>query len=170
MCLVLLRKAEELPYYFADNGVTVKARDWVNIGLRADIDGKTLDWTYGDIARSPIHHEKYFIAVDLPFIKNTLNTYSDLSTQVTTKLEITNKASAAGIFLKTEIKGIENWDISNWTSMYGLFDSDKPVKSDLSYWDVSNVKDFRLAMQLESTNPNINKLGCKQSNKYVWFF
>ncbi|MDA8937654.1 BspA family leucine-rich repeat surface protein [Flavobacteriaceae bacterium] len=163
-------EGKELPYYFADNGVTVKARDWVNIGLRADIDGKTLDWTYGDIARSPIHHEKYFIAVDLPFIKNTLNTYSDLSTQVTTKLEITSEASAAGIFLKTEIKGIENWDISNWTSMYGLFNSDKPVKSDLSYWDVSNVEDFRLAMQLETTNPNINNWDVSKATNMSGFF
>ena len=159
-----------MPYYFADNGVTVKARNWVNIGLRADIDGKTLDWTYGHQAGTPIHHEKYFIAVDLHFIKNTLNTYSDLSTQVTTKLEITSEASAAGIFLKTEIKGIENWDISNWTSMNGLFNSDKPVKSDLSYWDVSNVEDFRLAMQLENTNPNINNWDVSKATNMSSFF
>ena len=163
-------EGEELPYYFADNGVTVKARDWVNIGLRADIDGKTLDWTYGDIARSPIHHEIYYTAVDLPWLKNVLNTYSDLSTLVTSKVKITSEASAAGIFLKTEIKGIENWDISNWTSMYGLFDSDKPVKSDLSYWDVSNVKDFRLAMQLETTNPNINNWDVSKATNMSGFF
>ena len=111
-----------------------------------------------------------FIAVDLPWLKNVLNTYSDLSTQVTTKLEITNEASAAGIFLKTEIKGIENWDISNWTSMYGLFNSDKPVKSDLSYWDVSNVEDFRLAMQLENTNPNINNWDVSKATNMSGFF
>ena len=99
-----------------------------------------------------------------------LNTYSDLSVLVTTKVEITNEDSAAGLFLRTEIKGMENWDVSNWTSMYGLFDSDKPVKSDLSYWKVSNVEDFRLAMQLENINPNINNWDVSKATNMSGFF
>jgi surface protein len=65
---------------------------------------------------------------------------------------------------------MENWDVSNWTSMNGLFDSDKPIKSDLSYWDVSNVEDFRLAMQLETTNPNINNWDVSKATNMSSFF
>ena len=65
---------------------------------------------------------------------------------------------------------MENWDVSNWTSMYGLFDSDKPIKSDLSYWDVSNVEDFRLVMQLETTNPNINNWDVSKATNMSGFF
>jgi surface protein len=65
---------------------------------------------------------------------------------------------------------MENWDVSNWTSMNGLFDSDKPIKSDLSYWDVSNVEDFRLGMQLENINPNINNWDVSKATNMSGFF
>jgi hypothetical protein len=149
---------KELPFYVAENGVTIKVRDWVPIGKKADLKGIVFGFNGGNGNTDLVsfNHSVYYTAVDLAWLKLVLNTYSDLSVLVTTKVEITSEDSAGGLFLRTEIKGMENWDVSNWTSMYGLFDSDKPIKSDLSYWDVSNVEDFRLAMQLENTNPNIN--------------
>jgi len=163
---------KELPFYVADNGVTIKARDWVPVGKKADLKGIVFGFNGGNGTDDAIsfNHSVYYTSVDLPWLKNVLNTYSDLSTLVTTKVEITNEDSAAGLFLRTEIKGMENWDVSNWTSMYGLFDSDKPVKSDLSYWDVSNVKDFRLAMQLENINPNINNWDVSKATNMSGFF
>ena len=163
---------KELPFYVADNGVTIKARDWVPVGKKADLKGIVFGFNGGNGTDDLIsfNHSVYYTSVDLPWLKNVLNTYSDLSTLVTTKVEITNEDSAAGLFLRTEIKGMENWDVSNWTSMYGLFDSDKPVKSDLSYWDVSNVKDFRLAMQLENINPNINNWDVSKATNMSGFF
>jgi surface protein len=65
---------------------------------------------------------------------------------------------------------MENWDVSNWTSMNGLFDSDRPIKSDLSYWDVSNVEDFRLGMQLENISPNINNWDVSKATNMSGFF
>ena len=163
---------KELPFYVADNGVTIKARDWVPVGKKADLKGIVFGFNGGNGRTDLVsfNHSVYYTSVDLPWLKNVLNTYSDLSTLVTTKVEITNEDSAAGLFLRTEIKGMENWDVSNWTSMYGLFDSDKPVKSDLSYWDVSNVKDFRLAMQLENINPNINNWDVSKATNMSGFF
>ena len=163
---------KELPFYVADNGVTIKARDWVPIGKKADLKGIVFGFNGGNGGTDLVgfNHSIYYTSVDLPWLKNVLNTYSDLSTLVTTKVEITNEASAKGLFLRTEIKGMENWDVSNWTSMYGLFDSDKPIKSDLSYWDVSNVEDFRLAMQLENINPNINNWDVSKGTNMSGFF
>ena len=162
----------ELPFYVAENGVTIKARDWVPVGIKADLKGIVAGFNgkNGGPDFISFNHSVYYTAVDLAWLKNVLNTFSDLSTLVTTKVEITNEDSAAGLFLRTEIKGMENWDVSNWTSMYGLFDSDKPIKSDLSYWDVSNVEDFRLAMQLETTNPNINNWDVSKATNMSGFF
>ena len=39
---------EELPFYVADNGVTIKARDWVTVGTTADLNGVT--YTAVDLA------------------------------------------------------------------------------------------------------------------------
>ncbi|MDA9622558.1 BspA family leucine-rich repeat surface protein [Flavobacteriaceae bacterium] len=162
----------ELPFYVAENGVTIKVRDWVPIGKKADLKGIVFGFNGGNGNTDLVsfNHSVYYTAVDLAWLKFVLNTYSDLSTLVTTKVEITNEDSAAGLFLRTEIKGMENWDVSNWTSMYGLFDSDKPIKSDLSYWDVSNVEDFRLVMQLETTNPNINNWDVSKATNMSGFF
>ena len=163
---------KELPFYVAENGVTIKARDWVTLGTTADLKGIVFGFNGGNGGTDLVsfNHSVYYTAVDLAWLKNVLNTYSDLSTLVTTKVEITNKDSAAGLFLRTEIKGMENWDVSNWISMNGLFDSDKPIKSDLSYWDVSSVEDFRLAMQLETTNPNINNWDVSKATNMSGFF
>ena len=163
---------KELPFYVDDNGVTIKAKDWVTVGTTADLKGIVFGFNGGNGGTDLVsfNHSVYYTAVDLAWLKNVLNTYSDLSKVVTTKVEITSEDSAAGLFLRTEIKGMENWDVSNWTSMYGLFDSDKPIKSDLSYWDVSNVEDFRLAMQLETTDPNINNWDVSKATNMSGFF
>ena len=162
---------KELPFYVADNGVTIKVRDWVAVGRTGNLNGLGVAEVGSEGNGGGIQFDRlYYTAVDLAYLQYTLNTYSDLSTLVTTKVEITSLDSAAGLFLRTEIKGMENWDVSNWTSMYGLFDSDKPVKSDLSYWDVSNVEDFRLAMQLETTDPNINNWDVSKATNMSGFF
>ena len=160
---------KELPFYVAENGVTIKTRDWVAVGTTAPINAQGVAYIK-NLVGAPEWDKVNYTAVDLAWLKFVLITYPDLSTLVTTKVEITNEDSAAGLFLRTEIKGMENWDVSNWTSMYGLFDSDKPIKSDLSYWDVSNVEDFRLAMQLETTDPNINNWDVRKATHMSGFF
>ena len=128
---------EELPFYVADNGVTIKARDWVTVGTTADLNGVT------------------YTAVDLPSLKEWINDGKDLSKVVTTKVEVEFSGSAA-LFFRSEIKGIEGWDVSNWNDMNGLFYGVIGVNVDLSGWDVSKVKDMALIMNLGDVNININ--------------
>ena len=128
---------EELPFYVADNGVTIKARDWVTVGTTADLNGVT------------------YTAVDLPSLKEWIKDGKDLSKVVTTKVEVEFSGSAT-LFLRTEIKGIEGWDVSNWNDMNGLFYGVQGVNVDLSGWDVSKVKDMALIMNLGNVNININ--------------
>ena len=125
------------PFYVADNGVTIKARDWVTVGTTADLNGVT------------------YTAVDLPSLKEWIKDGKDLSKVVTTKVEVEFSGSAT-LFLRTEIKGIEGWDVSNWNDMNGLFYGVQGVNVDLSGWDVSKVKDMALIMNLGDVNININ--------------
>ena len=162
---------KELPFYVAENGVTIKVRDWVAVGRTGNLNGLGIAEVGSEGNGGGIQFDRvYYTAVDLAWLKRVLNTHSDLSRLVTTKVKITSEASATDLFLKTEIKGMENWDVSNWTSMNGLFDSDNPIKSDLGNWDVSNVKDFRLAMQLETINPNINNWDVSKATNMSGFF
>ena len=132
---------EELPFYVADNGVTIKARDWVTVGTTADLNGVT------------------YTAVDLASLKEWIKDGKDLSKIVTTKVEtiMSGGMSPVGaLFFNTEIKGIEGWDVSNWTDMTALFYSNPYVEVDLSGWDVSKVTNMGLSMQLGDVDININ--------------
>ena len=138
--------SELQPFYIADNGITIKARDWVTVGTTAELNGVT------------------YTAVDLASLKEWIYEAKDLSKVVTTKVEQPSISSLAVLFGPnknnisgfTEIKGIEGWDVSNWTTMDGLFYSSEKVNVDLSGWDVSKVSFMGLAMQLGDVNININ--------------
>ena len=135
---------EELPFYIAENGVTIKARDWVSVGTTADLNGLA------------------YTAVDLPSLKEWINAGNDLSKVVTTKINTSANGSEVAVLFNRDgygyidIEGIEGWDVSNWTSFMGLFYSPKPVASDLSSWDVSNVTNISAGFGLGTINPNIN--------------
>jgi hypothetical protein len=47
-----------------------------------------------------------------------------------------------GMFLDGEIAPMKNWDVSQVTSMKGIFKYCELHEVDLTGWDVSNVKDF----------------------------
>ena len=134
---------EELPFYVADNGVTIKARDWVTVGTTADLNGVT------------------YTAVDLASLKEWIKDGKDSSKVVTTFVSDTTHSQFAVLFSRKvggffPIKGIESWDVSNFKDIQGIFYSSEPVESDLSGWDVSNVTNLSLTMLLEDVNPNIN--------------
>ena len=121
------------PFYVAKNGVTIKARDWVTVGTTAELNGVT------------------YTAVDLASLKEWIGDDKDPSKVVTTKVET---SFTAGLSTGKEIKGIEGWDVSNWTSMQGIFYSAEPVNADLSGWDVSQVTDMQLFMRFVNININ----------------
>ena len=135
---------EELPFYVAENGVTIKARDWVSVGTTAELNGLT------------------YTAVDLTSLKEWINAGKDLSKVVTTKVNTSANGSEVAVLFNRDgfgyidIEGIEGWDVSNWTSFIGLFYSTIPVESDLSSWDVSNVTNISAGFGLGTVNPNIN--------------
>ena len=134
---------EELPFYFTDNGVTIKARSWVTVGTTANLNGET------------------YTAVDLASLKEWINTGQDFSKVVTTLVNDTTDSQFAAIFNVSgvgfvPIKGIESWDVSNFNDVQGIFYSSMPVESDLRNWDTSNFTNISAGFVLDTINPNIN--------------
>ena len=70
---------KEFPFYVAENGLTIKARDWVAV---APINAQGVAYIK-NLVGAP-EWDKVNYTADLAWLKNVLNTYSDLSTLVTT--------------------------------------------------------------------------------------
>ena len=127
------------PFYVAENGVTIKAKDWVTAGTTGELNGIT------------------YIAIDdilisMSDFKSRYPEITELKQLVTTL--VTDMSYSGGEFMLihqdflSDFKSIETWDVSNVTSMAGLFNTcncfnpeygNVENMPDLTYWDVSSV-------------------------------
>ena len=108
--------------YLADNGITIKAADWTELGMSGEVNGIT------------------YTIVDRPTLIEQANNGGDLS-----KLCISMIEDLSNIFLTVDIAtfDVSSWDVSNVTSLQNLFYNQGDFNSDLSNWDVSNVTNMR---------------------------
>ena len=128
------------PFYVDENGVTIKAKDWVTVGTTGVLNGIN------------------YIAIDDTLIsisdfKSKYPEITELKQLVTTLVTDMNYSSGGEFMLinqdfLTDFKSIETWDVSNVTSMAGLFNTcncfnpeygNVENMPDLTYWDVSSV-------------------------------
>ena len=120
------------PIYIDDNGVTIKAREWGEIGDTAIINGEVCT-----IVDYPLMQELFAPAQSgggpLPLV-------------CTSRITSYQSAIPGGFPDSDNWRSIESWDMSNVVQTYGLFYGatffgTSPL--DLSYWDMSNVLDMR---------------------------
>ena len=111
----------DTPFYLDDNGVTIKARDWVTVGTTGELNGVT------------------YTAVDTNTLQLKAINGEDLSKVVTTL--VTNLNYLAGIYKEGLVfnPDISSWDVSNVTNMNSTFSGAGYFNQDISKWDVSNV-------------------------------
>ena len=141
------------PFYFAENGVTVKAKDWVTAGTTGELNGV------------------FYTAVNIDTLRLMFSREEDVSKVVTTLItDMSNLFSNVplkdvGPFRPKELHfdpNISSWDVSNVTNMQKMFgtDSDAYVRNlfnqDISNWDVSNVVDMRYMFNNCHFNQPIN--------------
>ena len=129
------------PFYLDNNGVTIKARDWVTAGTTGDLDGVT------------------YTAVDNQTLQSMAIDGQDLSKVVTTL--VTNMSSLAAISNgKLCNYNITRWDVSNVTSMRNMLRGCANFNQDIGSWDVSKVIDmedmFHLALNFNQDIGNWN--------------
>ena len=128
------------PFYVDENGVTIKAKDWVTVGTTGVLNGIT------------------YMAIDdsLISISDFKSKYPEITElkQLVTTL-VTDMSNYGGgymlIYEFDDFKSIETWDVSNVTNMSGMFDTcncfnpaygNVENMPDLTYWDVSSVTDM----------------------------
>ena len=110
--------------YFAENGITVVAKDNAQVGEIYTLNGKS----YMIVDENNINY----------YIDNT--DASDFQYLVTTK--VTNMYALFYLDITDGIN-ISSWDVSNVTNMAYMFDKAENFNSDISSWDVSNVTNMR---------------------------
>lgn len=128
------------PFYVDENGVTIKAKDWVTVGTTGVLNGIT------------------YMAIDdsLISISDFKSKYPEITElkQLVTTL-VTDMSNYGGgymlIYEFDDFKSIETWDVSNVISMAGLFNTcncfnpayvNVENMPNLTYWDVSSVTDM----------------------------
>ena len=128
------------PFYVDENGVTIKAKDWVTVGTTGVLNGIT------------------YMAIDdsLISISDFKSKYPEIKElkQLVTTL-VTDMSNYGGgymlIYEFDDFKSIETWDVSNVISMAGLFNTcncfnpayvNVENMPNLTYWDVSSVTDM----------------------------
>ena len=129
---------ENQPFYLDDNGVTVKARDWAEIGEKGTING--VEYTL----------------IDEATLRQMVADNKDVTKVVTTKVTNMSKLFEGKLSFNQNIK---SWDTSNVTTMQGMFayngDDGMAFNQDISNWDVSNVTDMS-SMFVRARNFNQN--------------
>ena len=104
--------------YLADNGVTIKANSWADVGDTAEIGGVT------------------YTIVDLYTLQTMIAEEEDVTKVVTSLI-----TDMSGLFEDNRSfnQSIGSWDTSNVTIMNGMFKGTTKFDQDISNWNVSNV-------------------------------
>ena len=123
------------PIYLDENGITIKANDFVKIGYVYNFNGT--DYTI----------------VDNDLLIRMIRKKLDLTKVVTSK--VTNME---GLFYKNTSfnQDIGNWDTSNVTNMNGMFEVASKFNQNIANWDTSSVTDMGFMFNSASVfNQNI---------------
>ena len=140
------------PFYLDNNGVTIKARDWVTAGTKGILNG--IEYT----------------AVDKEMLIKMSQDRKDLSKVVTTLISDMSKlfypvadSNFDGVlnyydsYYHLFNDDIKSWDLSNVTDMSFMFYSANSFNQDIGVWDVSNVTNMEsLFVYAESFNKDIS--------------
>ena len=163
---------EQSPFYLDENGVTIKARDWVTAGTAGELGGVT--YTAVDIAQLKLMFSK---EEDVSKVVTTLITdMSDLLVNAPIEVRafqpglvefnpdisswdvsnVTNMSNMFGTKGYSEAQNRDNyyevyfnqdiskWDVSKVTNMSGMFNNAIDFNQNIGEWDVSQVTDMSL--------------------------
>ena len=108
------------PVYIADNGITIKAKEWAKTGATGTIEGLI------------------YTVVDEEMLREMLANEKDVSTIATTKV---TDMSVMFYGAETFSQAIGNWDVTKVTTVHSMFYGATSFNQDLSAWDLDAVTD-----------------------------
>ena len=126
-----------IPIYLAENGVTIKARDWAVYGDSAIING--IEYT----------------VISEQSLRNMIDLGYDVTNVCTTKVTLMYNMFSQSSFNQD----ISSWDVSNVTNMGSMFYFNTAFNQDISSWDVSSVTNMggMFAVPNSSTSGGFNQ-------------
>jgi len=132
------------PVYLDDNGVTIKAKDWAEVGMSGEINGFTYTIVDSDTLAEMIANEEDITAVCTS--KITLMTdmfYESQFNQDIGNWDVSSVTSMSRMFAYAPFnQDISNWDVSSVTSVSSMFLSANYFNQPIGDWDVSSVTDM----------------------------
>ena len=151
------------PVYLDANGVTVKAKDWAEVGMSGEINGYYYTIVDYDTLEDIIYFHVTGISSTIPLEYVCTSKISEFNGLLTSPLgdtypefnedighwDVSNATSLAGTFYGASVfnQDISYWDTSNVTNMQSMFTSASAFNQDISSWDVSNVTSMRFMFQ-----------------------
>lgn len=115
---IINNEASPNPVYLDVNGITIKAREWAEVGAMGEINGIT------------------YTVVDEVMLRELVTNNQDLTKLATTKVTDVSSLFAS----KNDFnQSIGNWDMSNVDTMKGMFANTTIFNQDISSWNVGKV-------------------------------
>ena len=185
------------PFYVDENGVTVKAKDWVTAGTTGELNGIFYTAVNIDTLRLMFSREEDVSKVVTTLITDMSYLFSNAPVTPCTNCpfggpdeilfdpdisswDVSNITNMSHMFGSKEIdeiisiffnKDISKWDVSKVTDMSNMFNSAKVFNQNIGSWDVSNVTDMSgIFRGAETFNQDIGSWDVSKVTDMSWMF
>lgn len=111
------------PVYLSDNGITIKAKEWAQVGDSGEVNGVVYSIVNELELRNLVTSNANFSGVCTSLIQDMSSLFADY--------DFSNNDSS-----------ISSWDVSQVTTMNNMFFGSNTFNQDISYWDVGAVTDM----------------------------
>ena len=142
----IMFKTEESPspIYLDENNITVKAKDWAEIGSKGTINGVKYTVVNGQMLNEMIQNEEDVTNVCTSKITDMSSMFEGAQSfnQDIGSWDVSNVTNMRSMFVRASSfnQDIGSWDVSNVTIMESMFYEVTSFNQDISSWDVGNVE------------------------------
>ena len=159
--------------YLDENGITIKANSWAEVGDTVEIGGLTYTIINETTLKQMIADNKDVTKVVTSKVTNMGSLFRSNSTfnQDIGSWDTSNVTNMNMLFFESQFnKDISKWDVSSVTDM-GLMFRDSQFNGDISNWDVSNVTNMEQLFSSAKFTGDISEWNVSSlKNMYRLFF